>query len=234
MTDTQLMTETSKSSWMSDNERRQVRLRVLLGQGAADIARALGRDRTTIKRQISKFELDAPPEPLEVVQLELELAHEAMALRGLSEPLSAAERTVMLKMGNELRQLEKRGAREAVAEDASETGGQGDGIEWDADGLWSRATCERVLENLQGVPEAGSAGTAVEIKGQPRRADDDRSGSVCAVGSQSADAARGRLADMVVYGRTWRWQDAGRGRMGALGDHVRDIWPRGPDWSGPV
>ncbi|MGH1420245.1 MAG: hypothetical protein ACRBEQ_00380 [Hyphomonas sp.] len=228
------MTETSKSGWMGEYERRQIRLRVLLGQGAADIARALGRDRTTIKRQISKFELDAPPEPLEVVRLELELAYEAMALRGLSEPLSAAERTVMLKMSTELRQLEKRAAREVVTEEVSETGGQGDGIKWDADGLWSRETCERVLGHVQALTDAGSTGATVEVKGQSRRVDDDRAGPLCVVSPQSADAARGRLADMVVYGRTWRWKDAGGGGMGALGDSVWAHWPCGPDRTGLV
>lgn len=236
------MTEQNKSGWMDAHERRQVRLRVLLGQGAADIARALGRDRTTIVRQIKKYELDAPPETLEAVRLELELSYEAMALAGLSAPLSAAERTIMLKMSSELRQLERRAAREAAelaraqaAEEATEiTGEQGDGIDWDADGLWSRETCERVLGHALGVPEAGRTRGGVELKGAAVTTDDRSASSVCDVGAPGAIAAKERLADMVVHGRTWRWKDAGGGRVGALGGDVRTYWPCGPGWPGPI
>lgn len=218
---------------MDAHERRQVRLRVLLGQGAADIARALGRDRTTIVRQITKYELDAPPETLEVVRLELELSYEAMALAGLAAPLSAAERTIMLKMSSELRQLERRAAREA-AEATERTGEQGDGIEWDADGLWSRETCERVLGHALGVSETGRTRGGVELKGAAVAIDDRSANAVCDVGPPGAIAAKERLADMVVHGRTWRWKDAGGGRVGALGSDAQKNWPCGAGWPGPV
>lgn len=228
------MADLKPSSRVTGHERRQVRLRLLLGQGVAEIAGAMGRDRSTIYFQISKYDLDAPPAPLELVRLELELAYEALALRGLSEALSPAERALMLKMSTELRQLEKRAAQEDEERGERNTGGARDEIKWDADGLWSRETCETVLEQLQAFSEPEPAPECVETKSQPGGNDDDRARAVRDVCPRGANAARGRVADMVVHGRTWRWQDARGSRMGALGYHVGSVWPRGSDRPGAI
>tara|TARA_R110002167_G_scaffold114299_3_gene287935 strand:+ start:127 stop:738 length:612 start_codon:yes stop_codon:yes gene_type:complete len=194
---------------VSGREGREIRFFWLLGYTGDAIAGRMGRDRKTVNAAIHAGGLDGPEKPFEMAWLSLRREFDALA-----ETLAnggEVERPQMLRLAAELRHTEAaKRAAERGAQDDTET--DMDAAE-DEDDVWQRLEAVEQQRRLDAARlRAEGAGETVWIE---QSADGDEgipeTKSVPVRSAGYSGSAAGRLADMVVHGRTWRRQDAGGG-----------------------
>ncbi|MEH6490337.1 hypothetical protein [Hyphomonas oceanitis] len=221
------MNSTRHRRYVNEREARDIRFLVLLGHSHGEIAERLGRNRKTVDRTIREKGLGAPERPLELAWLTLRHAYEELA----EAMADGREWDVgkLTKLNSEMRLTEA--AMWAAAGNAPKEG-MGDAGE--PDEAWENLG---EAERLRRLAEFGSP-SETETDAEPGDGD---GGGVAGVERKSIHSARprytgsagGGVADMVVHGRTWRWQDAGGGGMGAHGG-AAGMPPGGAGGAGPV
>jgi hypothetical protein len=224
------MRTTGHRRYVNEREARDIRFLVLLGHSHGEIAARLGRNRKTVDRTIREKDLGAPERPLELAWLTLRKRYEALA-DGVADGVEV-DVGKLTKLNNEMRLTEA--TMRAAAGDAPKEG-MGDGREPDEDAVWARL---EAVERQRGLGGAGlqGAGDGYADRGEQSSGGDKGLCETKSVRGRSkgyTGSAGGGVADLVVHGRTWRWQDAGGGGMGAHGG-APGMPPGGTGGAGPV
>ena len=214
----------------TDRILREIRLLWLLGHGTPEIARRVGRHRSTVWKYIREHSLDSPEAPLERADLTLDVLLDRQADAALVEGSDGAEARadagVILRIISEKRRL-THAIRTIEGQD------EADEEEDEAEDDFSVAAARRWLEmdasGGAGETKAREAGGAAD----GRRSLPCPPEPVAGGRPRYTGAAAGRLADMSVHGRTRRWQDTGGGGMAALVPAARGLPAGGAGWAGP-
>ena len=192
---------------------REIRLYRLLGMSTTEIGARIGRHRTRVWVLIRAYDLDRPEAPLERTRLSLDVLHDQCVEEALGRTgeEGRALKGVAIRMAGEMRRL-------AVAAEKLEQGDEPDESETETDDFSLAAARQRL-----GADGAGHESKAKAGEGDGGLQPDHRTGDAADGPEPLADpcprytgSAAGPLADMLVHGRTRRWQDTGGGGMAAL------------------
>ena len=212
----------------SERELRLMRLVWLAGWRLEDIGGLLGVSKATASRRLNRYALMGAEAPGEMAKLLAAVINDAVAdglVCGGPGEVKEAVLTYQRMVG---------AARVAQA---AETESMNKNCEQTDEDWRDRALAE--LERMVSVePEhetkaaAGGAGNTHGGAGRRRAHYAGRAPVSIALPGYASPAA-GPSAHMVAFGGTWRGQDAGRGRMGALGGFAGGLSPGGAGGAEP-
>jgi AraC-like DNA-binding protein len=205
----------------SDRAVRLMRLAVLIGWSVAEMAAQFALSRSTIKRRLKRHGLRAPEAPGERDRLtteELNCNFAEALLRG--DDGAAKEFAALLQKLNPGSRPKAAPAETSKEENDPYTDEGHDAFMAKIESL-AALEFELAAGDHDGNPPGGPE--------EPERRDIKSSAapSVPAGRPAYAASAAGPDADVVAFGRTWRRQDAGGRRMGALGGADGGLWPGG-------
>jgi AraC-like DNA-binding protein len=205
----------------SDRAVRLMRLAVLIGWSVAEMAAQFALSRSTIKRRLKHHDLRAPETPGERDRLMTEELNCSLAealLRG--EDSAAKDYAALLQKLNPGSRPKAAPAETTKEENDPYTDEGHDAFMAKLESL-AALEFELAAGDLDGNPPEGWE--------QPGRLEtkSDAAPSVPAGRPAYAASAAGPDADVVAFGRTWRRQDTGGRRMGALGGADGGLWQGG-------
>lgn len=206
----------------SERELRLMRLVWLAGWRMEDIGALLGVSRATAWRRLTQYKLTADAAPGEMNRLVAAVMNDAVA-DGLvcGGPGEVKDTVVTYQRMVGAARVAQAAERECADKDCEQT-----------DEDWR----ERALEELDrmvsvepGLETKAAAGGAEEACRTPQRTDENHAGRAPLSDAEPGytGAAAGPEAHMVAFGGTRGGQDAGGGRMGALGGARGRVSPGG-------
>ena len=204
----------------SGREVRLIRLAWLAGWTVADIATLLGESARTVSRRLAGHRLMEEAAPGEMERLVLAVMQDTVA-EGLVGGSDLKELVVMFqKLAGTVRVIQ------AVEKAADCAGTEDEDEDWRESAL---EEIERMVRMDSGIEtKAARSSQSGPDKRPARRCSDDAGGTrVSCPGAGYTGAAAGPCANVVAFGRAWRGQDAGGGRMGPLGSVAGGLLPGG-------
>lgn len=210
---------------------RELRLYRLLGMSTTEIAGRIGRHRMTVWTYVRDHDLDRPEGPLERTQLALEVLHDQCIEEalGTTGDEGRALKGVAVRMAGEMRRL---AAAIRKLEEMGDTSGEDEAETDDFSLAAARQRLGADGTGLEGKAKAGEGDRGLQ-PGDGGRDSPDGPESVAVPCPRYTGSVAGPLADMLVHGRTRRWQDAGRGGMAALVAAAGRLPPGGAGRTGP-